>query len=250
MKRNPRRNTLHCKSRVLYGLRPLNEYLRTQPETIETIHALRLQKTEGIIQSARKLHIPVQYQSVAFLDTLTHGGNHQGIAAQMRPFQYAVLTDLIQSSIDCLLVLDEIVDPQNLGALLRTAESAKVGGVILTKRRSAQLSASVEKAAAGATAYLPICRVENLQHALRALKQANFWIIGLNPQATSTVYDLDMQGKVALVLGGEGRGIRPLVQRTCDYLVSIPMEGRISSLNVSVAGAIVLYERLRQIRKP
>ena len=168
----------------------------------------------------------------------------------MRPFQYAVLTDLIQNSIDCLLVLDEIVDPQNLGALLRTAESAKVGGVILTKRRSAQLSASVEKAAAGATAYLPICRVENLQHALRALKQANFWIIGLNPQATSTVYDLDMQGKVALVLGGEGRGIRPLVQRTCDYLVSIPMEGRISSLNVSVAGAIVLYERLRQIRKP
>ena len=168
----------------------------------------------------------------------------------MRPFQYAVLTDLIQSSIDCILVLDEIVDPQNLGALLRTAESAKVGGVILTKRRSAQLSASVEKAAAGATAYLPICRVGNLQHALMALKQANFWLVGLNPQATSTIYDLDMPGKVALVLGGEGKGIRPLVQNTCDYLVSIPMEGRISSLNVSVAGAIVLYERLRQIRKP
>ncbi len=168
----------------------------------------------------------------------------------MRPFQYAALTDLMQSSIDCILVLDEIVDPQNLGALLRTAESAKVGGVILTKRRSAQLSASVEKAATGATAYLPICRVGNLQHALTALKQANFWLVGLNPQATSTVYDLDMRGKVALVLGGEGKGIRPLVQNTCDYLVSIPMEGRISSLNVSVAGAIVLYERLRQIRKP
>lgn len=168
----------------------------------------------------------------------------------MRPFQYVVLTDLIQSSIDCILVLDEIVDPQNLGALLRTAESAKVGGVILTKRRSAQISASVEKAAAGATAYLPICRVGNLQHALMALKRANFWVVGLNPQATSTVYDLDMNGKVALVLGGEGKGIRPLVQNTCDYLVSIPMEGRISSLNVSVAGAIVLYERLRQMRKP
>ena len=168
----------------------------------------------------------------------------------MRPFQYAVLTDLIQSSIDCILVLDEIVDPQNLGALLRTAESAKVGGVILTKRRSAQISASVEKAAAGATAYLPIYRVGNLQHALMALKRANFWVVGLNPQATSTVYDLDMNGKVALVLGGEGKGIRPLVQNTCDYLVSIPMEGRISSLNVSVAGAIVLYERLRQMRKP
>lgn len=168
----------------------------------------------------------------------------------MRPFQYVVLTDLIQSSMDCILVLDEIVDPQNLGALLRTAESAKVGGVILTKRRSAQISASVEKAAAGATAYLPICRVGNLQHALMALKRANFWVVGLNPQATSTVYDLDMNGKVALVLGGEGKGIRPLVQNTCDYLVSIPMEGRISSLNVSVAGAIVLYERLRQMRKP
>lgn len=166
----------------------------------------------------------------------------------MHPFQYATLTELIQSPVDCILVLDEIVDPQNLGALLRTAESAQVGGVILTKRRSAQLSASVEKAAAGAIAYLPICRVGNLQHALMALKQANFWLVGLNPQATATVYDLDMHGKVALVLGGEGKGIRPLVQNTCDYLVSIPMEGQISSLNVSVAGAVVLYERLRQIR--
>ena len=166
----------------------------------------------------------------------------------MRPFQYAVLTELIHRPIDCILVLDEIVDPRNLGALLRTAEAAQVGGVILTKRRAAQLSASVEKAAAGATAYLPICRVGNLQHALMALKKANFWLVGLNPQANSTVYDLDMHGKVALVLGGEGKGIRPLIQNTCDYLVSIPMGGRISSLNVSVAGAIVLYERLRQIR--
>ena len=239
---------MHCKSRVIYGLRPLNEYLRTQPETIETIHALRSQRTESIIQYARQLRIPIQYQSTAFLDALAHEGNHQGIAAQMRPFRYAALTELIQRPVDCILVLDEIVDPRNLGALLRTAESAKVGGVILTKRRSAQLSASVEKAAAGATAYLPICRVGNLQHALMALKQANFWLVGLNPQASSTVYDLDMHGKVALVLGGEGKGIRPLVQDTCDYLVSIPMEGQLSSLNVSVAGAIVLYERLRQIR--
>ncbi len=168
----------------------------------------------------------------------------------MRPFQYAGLTDLIRNAIDCILVLDEIVDPRNLGALLRTAESAKVGGVILTRRRSAPLSASVEKAAAGATAYLPLCRVGNLQSALIALKQANFWIVGLNPRATSTVYDLDMRGKVALVLGGEGKGMRRLVQSTCDALVSIPMEGRVSSLNVSVAGAIVLYERLRQIRTP
>ena len=248
MKRNPRRNTLHCKSRVIYGLRPLNEYLQTQPETIETIYALRLQKTESIIQYARQLHIPIQYQSAAFLDALTHEGAHQGVAAQMRPFQYAALTELIQRPIDCMLVLDEIVDPRNLGALLRTAEAAQVGGVIVTKRRAAQLSASVEKTAAGATAYLPICRVGNLQHALMTLKQANFWLVGLNPQATSTVYDLDMHGKVALVLGGEGKGMRPLIQNTCDYLVSIPMGGRIASLNVSVAGAIVLYERLRQIR--
>lgn len=248
MKRNPRRNTLHCKSRVIYGLRPLNEYLQTQPETIETIYALRLQKTESIIQYARQLHIPIQYQSAAFLDALTHEGTHQGVAAEMRPFQYAALTELIQRPIDCMLVLDEIVDPRNLGALLRTAEAAQVGGVIVTKRRAAQLSASVEKTAAGATAYLPICRVGNLQHALMTLKQANFWLVGLNPQATSTVYDLDMHGKVALVLGGEGKGMRPLIQNTCDYLVSIPMGGRIASLNVSVAGAIVLYERLRQIR--
>ena len=250
MRRSPKKNTLHCKSRVIYGLRPLNEYLRTQPETIETIYALRLQKTERLIQYAQQFHIPIQYESAAFLDALTQGGNHQGITAQVRPFKYAVLTDLIQSSIDCILVLDEILDPRNLGALLRTAESANVGGVILTKRRSAPLSASAEKAAAGATAYLPICRVGNLQQALMTLKQSNFWLVGLSPQATQTVYDLDMHRKVAFVLGGEGKGIRPLVQNTCDYLISIPMEGQVSSLNVSVAGAIVLYERLRQIRKP
>ena len=193
------------------------------------------------------MNIPIHYESESSLDTLTLGGNHQGVAAHVRPFTYASLSDLISGN--CILVLDEVVDPRNLGALCRTAEATRVDGIVFAKRRSAQLSASAEKVAAGATAYLSICRVSNLRQALITLKQANFWIVGLSPKAVQTVYDLDMRRKVAFVLGGEGKGLRSLIQETCDHLISIPMQGQVDSLNVSVAGAVVLYERLRQHRK-
>ena len=232
--------------RIIYGLRTLEEYLKARPEAIDVIYALQSQQKHRIIHDAQKVAIPIQYESEAFLKTMTLGGNHQGIVARAHPFTYSSLSDLIQRAGDCILVLDEVMDPQNLGALLRTAETANVSGVILTKRRSAHISSSVEKAAAGATAYLSICRVGNLRQSLIALKRANYWVTGLSPKAHQTVYSMDMRGKIAFILGGEGKGIRPLIQETCDYLVSIPMAGKIGSLNVSVSGAIVLYERLRQ----
>ena len=167
----------------------------------------------------------------------------------MRPFSYISLGDLLNKGEDCLLVLDEILDPRNLGALLRTAESAGVGGVVLPKRRSAPLSALVEKAAAGAIAHIPICRVGNLRQTLAVLKQREYWLVGLSPQAQRTVYDIEMHAKIAFVVGGEGKGLRPIVQEACDYLVSIPMRGKVTSLNVSVAGAVVLYEHLRRRRE-
>ena len=240
---------MKCKPRVVYGLHPVQEYLRAQPDTIEELYVVPSPKTERLVEEARRAGVPICYESQSVLDTHTQGGTHQGIAARVRPFSYISLPDLLKKGADCLLVLDEILDPRNLGALLRTAESAGVGGVVLPKRRSAPLSALVEKAAAGAMAHLSICRVGNLRQTLVVLKQKEYWLVGLSPQAQRTVYDIEMHGKIAFVVGGEGKGLRPIVQEACDYLVSIPMRGKVTSLNVSVAGAVVLYEHLRRKRE-
>ncbi len=133
-----------------------------------------------------------------------------------------------------------------MGALLRSAESCRVDGIILTTRRSAKISPAAEKAAAGAAAYLRVCRVGNLRQALNELKSAGFWLFGLTASANQSVFDVNLKGKAAFVLGGEERGLRRLVEETCDHLISIPMLGKLGSLNVSVAGAIAIYERLRQ----
>lgn len=195
---------------------------------------------------ARQAAIPVHYEPRAFLDPFTENGVHQGVAASVRPFRYASLENILEKEANLLLVLDEILDPRNLGALLRTAEAVRVGGVILPKDRSATLSPLVEKTAAGATASLAICRVTNLARALSAVRRAGYWLVGLAPDAKQTIYDLDLAQRVAVVVGGEGRGLRPLTRQVCDYLVALPMLGRIESLNVSVAGAVALYEFLRR----
>lgn len=190
--------------------------------------------------------MPVRYESPAFFDAFTHGGVHQGVAARLHAFPYVSLKDILEHEPDFLLVLDNIVDPRNLGALLRTAEGARVGGVILTSARSASLSPLVEKVATGATAYLPICRLENLARALTTLREQGYWTVGLVPDATMSLYDLPISRKIALVVGGEEKGVRQLTRQLCDCLVAIPMRGKIASLNVSVAGAIAMYEFVRR----
>lgn len=164
----------------------------------------------------------------------------------MGPFPYVSLQTVLAKEAEVLLILDGILDPRNLGALLRTAEAAGVGGVIMTKDRSAPLSPLVEKTAAGATAYLSICRVENLARALAAVRQAGYWLVGLAPEAQQTLYDLELSQRIALLLGGEEKGLRSLTRQKCDYLVAIPMSGKIKSLNVSAACAVSLYELLRR----
>jgi 23S rRNA (guanosine2251-2'-O)-methyltransferase len=153
---------------------------------------------------------------------------------------------VLERKAEILLILDCVIDPRNLGAILRTAEAAGVGGVILPKHRSAPLSPVVEKTAAGAIAYLSICRVENLPRTLEVLKNAGYWLVGLSPEAEKVLYELDLPQKIALVVGGEEKGLRQLIQRKCDYLVAIPMQGKIQSLNVSAACAVSLYELLRR----
>jgi len=195
---------------------------------------------------ARQRGIPVRYEDRPFFDAFTQGGTHQGVAASLRPFPYVSLQDIIRRNADLLLILDSILDPRNLGSLLRTAEAVGVGGVILTKRRSASISPVVEKAAAGATAYVPICPVENLARALALIREEGYWLVGLEPDTRQGLYDLDLPQKIALLLGGEGKGLRSLTRQKCDYLLTIPMRGKIESLNVSVAGAVALYEFLRK----
>lgn len=195
---------------------------------------------------ARQFAIPVRYEDARFFSALAPGGGHQGIVADLLPFSYSSLSEILTPTNDLLLILDEIVDPRNLGAMLRTAEAVGVDGVILTKDRSAPLSAAMEKAAAGATVHLPMCRTENLVRALEAVKKAGFWVVGLAPDVQQSLYGLDLPEKVAVLLGGEGKGLRSLSRQQCDFLVSLPMLGKIRSLNVSVAGAVALYEVVRR----
>ncbi|MBI3301526.1 MAG: 23S rRNA (guanosine(2251)-2'-O)-methyltransferase RlmB [Deltaproteobacteria bacterium] len=248
MERNPRKKGHDCKPRKVYGLHAVQEHLRALPRTVQELYLLPSLKGTPVEHLAREAGIPVRYETQTFFDVFAQGGVHQGIAALLRPFPYVSLQAILEKEADLLLVLDGILDPRNLGALLRTAEAAGVGGVILTKDRSAPLSPLAEKTAAGATAYLSICRVENLARALVSVREAGYWLVGLAPDAEQTLYDLDLSRRIALLLGGEGKGLRSLTRRKCDCLVAIPMLGRIKSLNVSAACAVSLYEFLRRRR--
>ncbi len=204
-------------------------------------------KESKIETLARQEHIPIRYETVDFFDHFTKGGVHQGVAARLLPFPYASLQEILSRKRELLLVLDGLVDPRNLGALLRTAEGSGVAGVIMTESRSVHLSAVAEKTATGATAYLPICRVGNLARALETIRDNGYWLVGLAQDAPRSLYDIQLDNNVALLLGGEEKGLRVLTRQICDYLVSIPMLGHLDSLNASVAGAVALYEFRRRM---
>ena len=227
----------------------MREHLNTLPQDIHEVYlspTLKGSLRDQLDLHAHRAEIPVRYESPEFFRALAPGGGHQGVAARLDPFSYASLQQILEKETHTLLVLDGILDPRNLGALLRTAEAVGVGGVILPERRTAPLSAVVEKTAAGATAYLPVCHVKNLVRALDRIQAAGYWLVGLAPEAPQSIYELQVGQKVAVLLGGEEKGLRPLVRDRCDCLIALPMRGHIGSLNVSVAGAIALYEFLRR----
>jgi 23S rRNA (guanosine2251-2'-O)-methyltransferase len=246
MRLHPRKKEKDCKSRRLYGWHSVHEHLRARPQHVLELYLLPSLKGTKIEELARQTHVPIRYQDADFFEDFTKGGVHQGVAARLLPFPYAVLSDILEREGELLLVLDGLADPRNLGALLRTAEGAGVAGVIITESRSVPLSAVAEKTATGATAYLPICRVENLARALSMIRERGYWVIGLVQDAPQSLYELQLSHKIALVLGGEEKGLRQLTKQMCDCLVSIPMRGHVDSLNVSVAGAVALYEFLRR----
>ena len=185
------------------------------------------------------------------LNQLTQGGNHQGIAAQIAPYRYRDLDELIQqakaNAVDpVLVVLDSITDPQNLGAIIRTAEAFGAQGLIMPQRRAVGITSTVMKVAAGALEHFPVARVVNLSRALEELKSAGFWIYGTVAGQGKSIDQIELRGALGLVIGSEGQGLSMLTQRHCDHLISIPLGGKTPSLNASIAAAIGLYEVYRQ----
>ena len=204
-----------------------------------------------IAAEARKAGAVVVETDRRKLDAMSLTHSHQGIIAIAAVRAYAEVEDILgiaeaRGERPLLVVCDEISDPHNLGAIIRTAECAGAHGVIIPKRRSAGLTAVVAKSSAGAVSYLPVARVPNIAALLADLKKRGIWVFGAAAEGSVSLYDADLAGPAAIVIGSEGDGMTRLVRESCDFLVSIPMKGRISSLNASAAAAVLLYEALRQ----
>lgn len=241
---------------VLYGLHSVEEALKAGRRRFDHVLVARERHDDRLarlVAECRQAGVRVRQEPREQLTQLAGTPTHQGVVAVVRPQEFLAIEDLFvplqPQTRRLVLALDGVEDPQNLGALLRVADGAGVDGVVLTERRSAPLSPVAVKASAGAAEHLRIARVVNLVRALEELKEQNIWIIGLDERG-STDYDrFDFAGDCALVLGREGAGLHDLVRRTCDHLLRIPMAGGVSSLNVSAAGAVVLYEAARQRRR-
>jgi 23S rRNA (guanosine2251-2'-O)-methyltransferase len=241
---------MHC----IYGINSVTEALKARGRTFAWVgmakerHDIRLQR---LIEDCRRLSVPVRFLPRTELDQMAGTATHQGVVAVTSAKQYNDLDDVIEGKrghYSLLVVLDGVEDPHNLGAILRTADAAGANGVIIPERRAAGVSGTVTKASAGASEHLPIAKVTNIARTVEELKSRNIWTVGLDERGKQTYDQLDYNMDCALVVGAEGKGLHDLVKKKCDFLVSIPMLGKVPSLNVSVAAAVVLYEIVRQRR--
>lgn len=228
---------------ILYGRNPIREALRG-PRTVSRVWATQASEKEPWL---RELTAGVQLERATSeeLQSLAGTPDHQGLAAEVSEYNYADAKQLLQPDDALVLVLDEIQDPQNLGALARVAESAGATGLVIADRRSAEVTPTVCKSSAGAVEHLKIARVGNISDYLALAKDAGAWVYGAAADGDQPYDAPDYSGKVVLVVGSEGRGMRPKVAKTCDALVSIPQRGKIDSLNVSTATAVLVYAVLR-----
>jgi 23S rRNA (guanosine2251-2'-O)-methyltransferase len=244
---------------VLYGLHPVEEALRAGTRQIDHIsvarerEARRDPRLDAVLEYARARGIRISAEPRDQLTRHSKTDAHQGIVAFLRERKFLALEDLLDAPAGAsghrfFLALDGVEDPHNLGALLRSADGAGVDGVILPERRSAPLSAVVAKTSAGASEHVRIAQVVNITRALETMKKQNIWIVGLDERGSPAYTGFDFRRDCCLVLGSEGSGLHDLVKRTCDHLLRIPMAGSVTSLNVSVAGAVVMYEAMRQRR--
>jgi 23S rRNA (guanosine2251-2'-O)-methyltransferase len=234
------------------GVHAVFEALSSGICPIERLHISRdahSGKIREIVEMARQREIPLRHEDRPAMDKLGQGTVHQGVVAIVGEMTYGSFQDLFKSDAPLVVVLDGVEDPHNLGAVIRTAEACGVSGVVVPDRHSAPLSATVVKASAGASAYVPVVRVVNLVGAIEEMKERGLWIVGVDPDGKQLWTEYDYRSPVAVVLGGEHRGLRRLVREHCDILVRIPMLGKIESLNISVAAAVALYEVIRQRSK-
>ncbi|HBO83865.1 MAG: 23S rRNA (guanosine(2251)-2'-O)-methyltransferase RlmB [Deltaproteobacteria bacterium GWC2_42_11] len=241
-------------ARIIYGINPVTEGLKSHPEDFKEVIILS-GKTGKEVESVKKIasqnKIALKKSARQDMDRLARTQNHQGIVAVLKEFRYVDIDEIPviwkrSGEKAFILVLDSIEDPQNLGSLIRTANAAGVHGVIIPKNRAAGITPAATKASAGATEYTKISQVTNLTAAIDDLKKQGVWVVGMEGNTGKSIYDLDLDMDMAIIIGSEGKGMRRLIKEKCDFLASIPMKGDISSLNASVAGAAVMFEVLRQ----
>lgn len=239
---------------IIYGKNPILEALKSNSTLNKVILADSLRKdtrTDQIITLLREKNIPFSWNPPRNLDKLAPGVAHQGMIAYRSDYVYCKLDDILtlaekKQQPPFIVILDGIEDPHNLGAIIRTAETAGVHGIIIPKHRASMVNETVAKTSAGAIEHVLIHRATNLSNTIDALKQQNIWVAGLEGDGPQLAFESNLTGAIALVLGSEGKGISQLVKKHCDFLIRIPMMGQINSLNVSAAAAIIIYETLKQ----
>jgi 23S rRNA (guanosine2251-2'-O)-methyltransferase len=236
----------------IYGINAVTESLKARGRSFEWVgvakerHDLRLQR---VVDECRRQGVAVRFVPRPELDRMAGNNAHQGVVAVTSGKQYNDLDDVVaakRGEFSLIVVLDGIEDPHNLGAILRSADAAGADGVVIPERRAAGVTPTVTKASAGASEHLPIAKVTNIARTLEELKSKNLWIVGLDERASQNYDSLDYKMDCAIVLGAEGKGVHELVRKKCDFLISIPMLGKVPSLNVSVAAGVMLYEIVRQ----
>ena len=239
----------------IYGINAVTESLKARGRSFAWVgvakerHDLRLQR---VVDECRRQGVAVRFVSRPELDRMAGNNAHQGVVAVTSAKQYNDLDDVVaakRGQFSLVVVLDGVEDPHNLGAILRTADAAGADGVVIPERRAAGVTPTVTKASAGASEHLPIAKVTNIGRTLEELKSKNLWIVGLDERAPQNYDSLDYKMDCAIVLGAEGKGVHELVRKKCDFMISIPMLGKVPSLNVSVAAGIMLYEIVRQRRQ-
>jgi 23S rRNA (guanosine2251-2'-O)-methyltransferase len=228
---------------IVYGRNPVREALRG-PREVRRIWATKNAARETWLTGPNSVKVTIE--PVAAIEELCGSGSHQGVCAEVAPFRYLSGVDLLSSDEPLIVALDQVQDPQNLGSICRTAECAGATGLVLPERRSAPVTAAVCKASAGAVEHLPVARVRNLVDFLAEAKAASLWCYGAEAEAKVSYEEVDLCGGIVLLFGSEGRGLRPRVAAACDLLVRIPLHGKVQSLSVANAAAVLLYAASRQ----
>jgi 23S rRNA (guanosine2251-2'-O)-methyltransferase len=234
---------------LIFGVEPVRELLAAAPGAIRVLYvkAGAQARFAGEIDAARIQGATViATEDEALARMAGSEARHQGLVAIMREYQYVPFEDVVAEAHDPLLVIDGVTDPRNLGAIMRSAECAGVRAIVIARDRTVGITPIAVKSSAGAWVHLRIARCGNVAQALEALKEAGYWVVALAPAGELSIYDIDTSRRLAFVLGSEGRGVREIVRKSADFIASIPMRGRIHSLNVSVAAAVALFEVARR----